>query len=323
MTEPIVTLTPEQEAALPQDWPTIAAQLEHYHEDFPLLALHAALRQPALSVAPLLAELSACAAAPAQRTDDETGWMLHLYAMHLLATLREPQAFAPLLAIARLDGETLENLLGDHLTEGLPRALAATCAAGQEDALQTLAGDRTAYFWSRSAALRALALRTLEGDYPRAALLAWLQGEAEREAARMQDEGLDPEQGSETDYLSELVVTLEEIGAADMADQVAEWFEDGLIDDAFLELAESQKRLQRSWAECVAEELDHGWGYPRDIIAEIGRWACFQPDEDDEDEDAEREPQTPIKREAPKVGRNDPCPCGSGKKYKKCCGANA
>jgi preprotein translocase subunit SecA len=31
-------------------------------------------------------------------------------------------------------------------------------------------------------------------------------------------------------------------------------------------------------------------------------------------------PTTPIRREAPKVGRNDPCPCGSGKKYKKCCG---
>ncbi|PID78724.1 hypothetical protein CSB20_13710 [bacterium DOLZORAL124_64_63] len=28
----------------------------------------------------------------------------------------------------------------------------------------------------------------------------------------------------------------------------------------------------------------------------------------------------PIKREEPKVGRNDPCPCGSGKKFKKCCG---
>jgi hypothetical protein len=27
----------------------------------------------------------------------------------------------------------------------------------------------------------------------------------------------------------------------------------------------------------------------------------------------------PIRREAPKIGRNDPCPCGSGKKYKKCC----
>jgi len=30
-----------------------------------------------------------------------------------------------------------------------------------------------------------------------------------------------------------------------------------------------------------------------------------------------------VKRDAAKVGRNDPCPCGSGKKYKKCCGVNA
>jgi len=37
-------------------------------------------------------------------------------------------------------------------------------------------------------------------------------------------------------------------------------------------------------------------------------------------EPADEKPQT-YKREAPKVGRNDPCPCGSGKKYKKCCGA--
>jgi preprotein translocase subunit SecA len=28
----------------------------------------------------------------------------------------------------------------------------------------------------------------------------------------------------------------------------------------------------------------------------------------------------PVQRDMPKVGRNDPCPCGSGKKYKKCCG---
>lgn len=30
--------------------------------------------------------------------------------------------------------------------------------------------------------------------------------------------------------------------------------------------------------------------------------------------------RAPMRREAPKVGRNDPCPCGSGHKYKKCCG---
>ncbi|MDG1687910.1 MAG: SEC-C metal-binding domain-containing protein [Gammaproteobacteria bacterium] len=31
-------------------------------------------------------------------------------------------------------------------------------------------------------------------------------------------------------------------------------------------------------------------------------------------------PQTPVTRDAPKIGRNDPCVCGSGRKFKKCCG---
>ncbi len=34
------------------------------------------------------------------------------------------------------------------------------------------------------------------------------------------------------------------------------------------------------------------------------------------------QPPSQTVRRAPKVGRNDPCPCGSGKKYKKCCGAS-
>jgi uncharacterized protein len=37
----------------------------------------------------------------------------------------------------------------------------------------------------------------------------------------------------------------------------------------------------------------------------------------------ERTLATTIQRAEPKVGRNDPCPCGSGKKFKKCCGAAA
>ena len=31
----------------------------------------------------------------------------------------------------------------------------------------------------------------------------------------------------------------------------------------------------------------------------------------------------PLHREMPKVGRNDPCPCGSGRKFKACCGRKA
>jgi len=37
----------------------------------------------------------------------------------------------------------------------------------------------------------------------------------------------------------------------------------------------------------------------------------------DDEEDSKHQP---FRRSEPKIGRNDPCPCGSGKKYKKCCG---
>lgn len=35
----------------------------------------------------------------------------------------------------------------------------------------------------------------------------------------------------------------------------------------------------------------------------------------------EQQPVETVRRAEPKVGRNDPCPCGSGRKHKKCCGA--
>lgn len=52
--------------------------------------------------------------------------------------------------------------------------------------------------------------------------------------------------------------------------------------------------------------------------AMLGRTIAETLEELLEDDDG-AEPQEPFQHEAPKVGRNDPCPCGSGKKYKKCC----
>ena len=44
----------------------------------------------------------------------------------------------------------------------------------------------------------------------------------------------------------------------------------------------------------------------------------INPDEPAEPE-AGRPPEPPLVNQFRDVGRNDPCPCGSGKKYKKCC----
>jgi len=51
---------------------------------------------------------------------------------------------------------------------------------------------------------------------------------------------------------------------------------------------------------------------------ELSRMLSYNPEEEEAQETPKALP--PIVRDHPKVGRNDPCPCGSGKKYKNCCG---
>ena len=66
--------------------------------------------------------------------------------------------------------------------------------------------------------------------------------------------------------------------------------------------------------------------FVEDTVAEMGWWACFHKDRTKKPAASNSKlnqvaPSNQIKRPAAKTGRNEPCPCGSGKKYKKCCGA--
>ena len=67
--------------------------------------------------------------------------------------------------------------------------------------------------------------------------------------------------------------------------------------------------------EFIARYSDRGVNLEHHEIAEFrkenGEWFFY---------DGKMVPQAPYVRNGEKVGRNDPCPCGSGKKYKKCCG---
>ncbi|MDQ1472788.1 MAG: hypothetical protein QOJ99_4268 [Bryobacterales bacterium] len=66
------------------------------------------------------------------------------------------------------------------------------------------------------------------------------------------------------------------------------------------------------------EPLDRPHWTVYEICAGEVIWPTGEEDEDDEDDEpGQLKLVTPVKR-APSPGRNDPCPCGSGKKYKKC-----
>lgn len=128
---------------------------------------------------------------------------------------------------------------------------------------------------------------------------------------------------------------------------------------AFFEFLAGQKLLKHGQAMAravgqlqnqiiAASEEDTGWGPAKALVMAAERAGCDMSDEkafqrfiDDYNQrclaryEAGRAasgtpsppppppppgPVTPVRRLEPKVGRNDPCPCGSGKKFKKCCG---
>jgi hypothetical protein len=87
---------------------------------------------------------------------------------------------------------------------------------------------------------------------------------------------------------------------------------------AFFNASEVAAAYDRAEDRPQWRERNNPWQfYERSVIAERQeRWAREDGEELDEDD---FEQLMPFVRAGPKVGRNAPCPCGSGKKYKKCC----
>lgn len=84
---------------------------------------------------------------------------------------------------------------------------------------------------------------------------------------------------------------------------------DEITEDSDVTLDIDTEKLYMNMVGCNAE-----WLYT------LPQWDDIY-DKDTRDELYKKEKSSHTVVKAPKIGRNDPCPCGSGKKYKKCCGA--
>ena len=109
----------------------------------------------------------------------------------------------------------------------------------------------------------------------------------------------DPETRAEIDEPAtrEWAASTEWLGLSVLATQDGEQEEEGVVE--FVARFRDDRGLEHSHHERSR------------FIRRDGRWFY---------RDGELVKQAPVKRNSPKVGRNDPCPCGSGKKYKKCHG---
>jgi preprotein translocase subunit SecA len=82
-----------------------------------------------------------------------------------------------------------------------------------------------------------------------------------------------------------------------------------------------QQRQRSNYRETAAVHEDAGGYGVKENLAVTGGEPAAAEQASSEGGDGAATKVRQIVRDAPKVGRNDPCPCGSGKKYKKCHGA--
>jgi hypothetical protein len=306
------------ESSITDVWAQVHAGLTLFSRPFPheAIALAEAHRE---EVAPRLAvELEALAADPSRAGED---YMLHLYAMHLLAWWRDKQGLAPLLALGHMrDYQCLDELFGDHLTESFGRCL-GSMSGGDLQPLMALADDAHADVWARSAALEAMKVCVVEGHAPREEVIAYAKELAEREAAAVRSGWSANEWGF--DFLNSVVDLATDLGAVEMLPAIRGWFDEELLEETHADLPFIEASISEPFEQAAQRMRERRKGYVGEPASEMAWWACFTEEEDDRDEgDVGWAPAAkPYVREEPKIGRNDPCPCGSGKKYKKCHGA--
>ena len=298
-------------------WTALAPQLAHLSPTQPREALALADTHRAELAPPLVALLDALAADPAPAKAD--GYVLHLYAMLLLAAWRDTRAYRPLAALGHLDEASIDEVFGQLVHDSYGRAL-ASCCDGDIAPLTRLADNDAASLWSRAAALEALTLAALEGRAARGPVVDFLADIGTREAALLKDK---PDAGADLELLDLLVVCLADLGAVEQLPLIGEWFAAGLVDSSYAAPADIEADIQRSPADCLAALQGAGRGLIDDVARETALWPAFH-----ELPPVQLPPiplgslREPVKRDEPKVGRNDPCPCGSGRKYKKCHGAH-
>ena len=108
-----------------------------------------------------------------------------------------------------------------------------------------------------------------------------------------------------------------------------EAFDSGLINSGWISYRHFERDLERA-VQNPTEPGDEWDDFTLfgDTIEELSTWYCFSEDYRKQRESVRNAPPAllfplfanePIRNPMRGVGRNDPCPCDSGKKYKKCC----
>lgn len=334
---PPVPAAPAQSPLLSMTIEEILRQLQHLPDKSDFAPYETALRAATLQrdaiIPELIAALDRVSANPAHYLS-KRGDYLHHFAIYLLAQFRETRALDAFLRFFSLPGEDAIDLTGDMVTENGAAVLASVCG-GDPAPLLRLAQDEAVNEFVRQQAIDGLLVQAGWGERPSEAVIADL-----RQLFHTLSRPGEP-------YVwAALAGAVNDFNATELLPETRRAFAEGLADDSIIGLEDIEPGDSpgpRGFPRPDPEELFRlllERNAPIDAVSECSCWLCFRDKEAEaeygKDLDTEELPDdtflppeelpwlpapTPYLA-PPKVGRNDLCPCGSGKKFKKCCGTN-
>ena len=243
----------------------------------------------------------------AGQADPETVEAL-FWIFHLFGEWREKSAYRLLALLMRQPDEELAFILGDAVTESSHRVMAAVFD-GDAKPLYDAILDRNADEYARSQMCEALAMVALRGELPREEAARFL---------RTSFAQLEPEGGNFVWHGWQSAIAL--LGLDELKPLVELAFARGYIAREWLSLEDFAEDLSRP----NRGMDDKYFSLFGDTIEEFSGWT-FSDAENPAGKETQPHWDEPMPQYGPAVnpfrdiGRNDDCPCGSGKKFKKCC----
>lgn len=274
--------------------PEVIAALSEYRGCPPRAALAAAdFHREELT--PVLLEALEYAVEHADDLSDEDSHLC-CHSLYLMAKWREARALPFLLRMLALPEELAAEIAGEVLFED-GCVLLADISGGDHPDIRALIENREAEESLRAEALTGLELLAARGEMPRADFVAYIQ---ELIDSKLEREPVSP--------WAIITMTVGDFGLVDLLPSLRKAYDEELVDEGFFPWEHTEEAARSTSGKHIEDFLKHHQPIT-DVAAATEMWPIYH------DAAPERPPATA------KVGRNDQCPCGSGKKYKKCCGA--
>jgi uncharacterized protein len=289
----------------------ILDQLTHA-EGLPKAALEAASEQRAEIVPVFLREVdSFLALAPAERVKPTPLFFI----FHLLGEWREKAAYRPLARLLRCPRHEVDAILGDAITSTAHRVMAAVFDGDPEPLYQIIL-DPNADQFVRSRLCEAVAMLVLRDELNQ-----------ETAARFFRDAFMELRPQAQSFVWQGWQSAIAILGLSELKILVKRAFDRGFIDPQWLDYQGFVRDLEWGIDHPGASRHGHSREFTLfgDTIEELSHWYGFSEeflarrDQGHEHAEAEFADSQPFRNPFKGVGRNDRCPCGSGKKFKNCC----